>query len=414
MAGVGPFEARPRIAVAVSGGPDSLALVLFCHHWARARGGEAMALSVDHKLRPESAAEIRQVARWLKARGIPHRALRWERLAGRPTAALQAAARAARYGLLAEWCRRHAVLHLALAHHAGDQAETSLMRLARGGGPDGLAGMSAVSSREGVRLIRPLLPVAPAQLRASLTAAGQDWTEDPSNRDTAFERVRWRCLVPPALAPALSAAAAEIGEERRLRERAVADLLASARIDPAGFLSMPLAGLRQAAAGVAERALGRCLIAIGGENYGPSQEALARLCRSLAAKPVGRTLGGCRIVCRAERLFVFRESAAAVEQVAARAGVPVRWDGRFDLLPGISGTIARLGQAGWAGLPAAGRPRSIPRDAALALPALWRGGRPLALPQFGRESGFGRAWFRPGQPLAPGGFTVAKLNVNII
>src|SRR5712692_9076186 len=132
MAGLGPFEARPRLAVAVSGGPDSLALAILCHRWAAARGGEAFALSVDHRLRPESAAEVRQVRRWLRALGIPHHVLVWKRPGARPSSALQAAARAARYGLLAQWCSRRGVLHLALAHHAGDQAETVLMRLARG------------------------------------------------------------------------------------------------------------------------------------------------------------------------------------------------------------------------------------------------------------------------------------------
>ncbi len=414
MTGVGPFEARPRVAVAVSGGPDSLALVILCHRWAAARGGEAIALSVDHRLRPESAAETRQVRRWLRMRRIPHRALVWKRTGGRPSSALQAAARAARYRLLAQWCRRRGVLHLALAHHAGDQAETALMRLARGGGPDGLAGMSSIASREGVRLIRPLLAIAPARLRATLRAAGQDWIEDPSNSNPVFERVRWRRLIPAELVPALAIAAGEIGEARRLRERVVADLLASARIDSTGFLTMPLAEFAAAPAATAERALARCLIIIGGDSYGPRQESLARLRRNLATNPAGRTLGGCRLVCRGSHLFIFREAAAARERVAARAGTAIRWDGRFDLRIAASGTIARLGEAGWAKLPAAKRIRSIPRDAAVALPALWRGGRPLDLPRFGSGPGFGAALFRPGQPLAPSGFTVVKLNVNII
>jgi tRNA(Ile)-lysidine synthase len=414
MAGLGPFEARPRIAVAVSGGADSLALVILCHRWAAARGGEATALCVDHRLRPESADEARQVHRWLKARGIPHRTLLWKHRGGRPSSALQAAARDARYGLMAQWCRRRGVLHLALAHHAGDQAETVLMRLARGGGPDGLAGMSAIASREGVRLIRPLLPVAPARLRAVLKALRQDWIEDPSNSNPVFERVRWRRLIPADLVPSLAVAAAEIGEERRLREAAVADLLAGVRIHPAGFLTMPLAELRAAPADLAERALARCLIVIGGDSYAPSQASLARLRQALAAGLTGRTLGGCRLVCRGSRLFIFREADAAAQRVAIRAGDVVRWDGRYDLKTAASGMIARLGEAGWAKLPASRRIASIPREAALALPALWRGGRPLDLPRVGTDPGFGAALFRPGQPLAPSGFTVAKLNVNII
>jgi tRNA(Ile)-lysidine synthase len=414
MAGLGPFEARPRVGVAVSGGPDSLALILLCHRWAKARGGQAIALCVDHALRPESAAEVRQVARWMKARGIRHHTLRWARPGGAPSSALQAAARAARYALLTDWCRQRGVLHLALAHHAGDQAETSLMRLARGGGPDGLAGMSAIVSRGGVRLIRPLLPVAPARLRATLSAAGQSWIEDPSNANTAFERVRWRGLIAADQVAALSAAAAEIGEERQSRERAVNDLLASVRLDPAGFLRLPLSAMTGAAPELAERALGRCLIAIGGEAYAPSQESLGRLRLAVLSGTSGRTLAGCRIVRRDNHLFVFREVAAASERLPARAGVPLRWDGRFDLLVPRSGTIARLGEAGWNRLAPAWRPKSIPRDAVLALPALWRAGRPVALGWAPTDDGFDQIHFRPAQPLAPSGFTVAKLNVNII
>src|SRR5262249_10518462 len=105
MAAVGPFETRPHLAVAVSGGSDSLALTLLAAAWARRRGGAMTAITVDHGLRAEAGGEARQVGRWLRARGIAHRILRW-----RPTGAmpggLQAAARAARYGLLADWCRR--------------------------------------------------------------------------------------------------------------------------------------------------------------------------------------------------------------------------------------------------------------------------------------------------------------------
>src|SRR5579871_1101881 len=229
MAGLGPFESRPRLGVAVSGGADSMALVLLCHRWAQARGGAVLAISIDHGLRSDSAVEVRQVGRWLKARGIAHTALAWHHEAS-GGAAIQARARAARYALLAEACRKRAILHLALAHHAGDQAETVLMRLARGG-IDGLAGMSEIATRDGLRLIRPLLGIEPARLRATLAAARQEWIEDPSNANPVFERVRWRRAISPHLIPALSLAAAEIGRERQRREAELADLLAEARVE---------------------------------------------------------------------------------------------------------------------------------------------------------------------------------------
>jgi tRNA(Ile)-lysidine synthase len=410
MAGLGPFESRPRLAVAVSGGADSMSLVLLCHRWARAKGGTAFALSIDHRLRPESASEIRRVGRWLKTRGIPHASLAWQRPDGNPKAALQARARVARYELLGQWCRGRGVLHLALAHHAGDQAETVLMRLARGGGSDGLAGMSAIAARQGVRLIRPLLGIEPARLRATLEAEGQNWIEDPSNANLLFERVRWRRLIPAASVAALASAAREIGHERARRETMLNDLLAGVHLDPAGFAALPLAALMEVPADAAERALARCLIVIGAETYAPSQPSLARLRDSLAAGATARTLGGCRLVCREGRLFVFREPAAAGQHLRVRRGQAVIWDNRFELVARAAGEIAPLGESGWACLPADERPRSMPRDAALALPALWRSGQGIGRPW--QLYGPGLPWpcrFRPRQPLAPAAFAPAAL-----
>src|SRR5689334_21506590 len=142
MAPLGPFEARSRLAVAVSGGRDSLALALLAAGWCRSVGGEVVGLTVDHRLRPGSGAEARQVGRWLAAAGIAHHILvrRDELAAG----SRQAAARAARYALLGDWCRRQGVLHLLVAHQQEDQAETLLLRLGRGSGLEGLAAMPAV------------------------------------------------------------------------------------------------------------------------------------------------------------------------------------------------------------------------------------------------------------------------------
>ena len=190
LAAIGGFDARPFIAVAVSGGPDSLALTILADRWARERGGRLAALTVDHQLRSESAEEARLVGGWLAARGIAHHVLVWTNT--KPATGIQKAARAARYHLLAEWCRAQGCLHLLTAHHREDQAETSLIRRRAGSGIDGLAGMSAVREMPGIRLVRPLLGVAKARLVALLTAERQPFFSDPSNRNPVFERARLR------------------------------------------------------------------------------------------------------------------------------------------------------------------------------------------------------------------------------
>jgi tRNA(Ile)-lysidine synthase len=192
MAALGPFETSPEIAVAVSGGRDSVALMRLLAQWCRDHGGRLTALTVDHGLRPDSIREADLVAAWAHELGIPHVTLRWS--GPKPNSGVQEAARQARYDLLTEWCREAGVLHLVLAHQADDQRETVAMRRARSPaeGGVGLAGMSAVVTRSGIRLLRPLLAVSRPALSAYLEKAGQDWIDDPSNRAEKFERVRWR------------------------------------------------------------------------------------------------------------------------------------------------------------------------------------------------------------------------------
>ncbi|MGE4562142.1 MAG: tRNA lysidine(34) synthetase TilS, partial [Rhodospirillales bacterium] len=181
MAATGPYEAAPHLAVAVSGGGDSLALALLVERWCRGRGGRVSALIVNHGLRPEAKEEAACVGGWIEARGIAHWILVWD--GPKPISGLQAAARAARYDLMSAWCRTHGVLHLLVGHTREDQAETFLMRLEKGSGPDGLAAMSWVRALPFCRLVRPLLELTRAALRATLAAFGQAWIEDPSNND---------------------------------------------------------------------------------------------------------------------------------------------------------------------------------------------------------------------------------------
>ncbi|MEZ5823746.1 MAG: tRNA lysidine(34) synthetase TilS [Geminicoccaceae bacterium] len=185
-----PFEDVPLLAVAVSGGSDSMALALLADGWCRRRGGRLVSLVVDHGLRPESADEATTVVRLLQESGIEARVLRWE--GEKPRTAIQERAREARLELLVQACRHEGALHLLLGHHRQDQEETVAMRLERGSGPLGLAGMSACREMDDVRLLRPLLGFDKAELREWLEARGIRWIEDPSNRDPRYWRARFR------------------------------------------------------------------------------------------------------------------------------------------------------------------------------------------------------------------------------
>jgi tRNA(Ile)-lysidine synthase len=437
MAALAPFEPRPEVAAAVSGGPDSLALTILLHDWVTARDGRLTAFTVDHGLRPEAAREAAWVGRLLRSHGIAHRVLRWE--GPKPAAARQAAARAARYRLLLAACEAAGILHLALAHHLEDQAETFLLRLGRGSGLDGLAAMAAVRETSGLRLLRPLLACPKARLRATLEARGLDWIEDPSNDDSAYARVRLRRLLPvlagQGLTPArLGGASRHLGRARAALEGEVAAVLARAvRPDPAGFLELDPAVLAGASAEVALRALARCLMAVGGGDFAPRLERLERLHARLAAGlDRGVTLGGCRLLPRAEgsgpRWLVVREAGRAAEAALPPAG-RLLWDGRFELVlappeggAGAQGgtlTVGPLGSAGWRGLAAAleqagagERAARIPAPARAALPALRDAGGLAAVPPLGyfRDHGTAKRLklcrFTPTNGLTGPAFTV--------
>jgi len=299
MAPFGPFEARPVLAIAVSGGRDSMALALLAHEWASTRQGRVLALIVDHGLRPESGAEARTTLDRLGGIGITGEILAWT--GPKPASGLQQAARDARYRLLFEACCRHGILHLLVAHHAGDQAETVAMRAARRSGPDGLAGMAAVVEHRCVRLLRPLLGVSRDRLTATLEARAVGWVDDPSNDDRRFERVRLR-QDGSALAAAATGPAARATRDRALAEAALEAL----DVEPDGTVALDHALVSRLDGEIAARLLGRAVQSVGGGDYPPRRDRLERAAARLAqgaihgkaGKGQDFTLSGCRLMLR--------------------------------------------------------------------------------------------------------------------
>ena len=334
-----PFEPGPALAVAASGGADSMALALLARDWADDRDGNVLAMVVDHRLRPESAAEARLTLDRLRDYGIPSRLLTLTSL--HPGTALAERARIARYKTLTQSCADAGIVHLLLGHQAGDQIETLAMRALRGTQTHGLAGMSALRETASVRMLRPLLGIDPACLRDFLTGQGAGWVDDPSNRNRSALRVRLRqgLSKAPVGESGLPAALAEAGRSRvRAEEAAAAELAQRVTIRPEGFAV--LSGGR-----IGADALGALIRAIAGAPYPPSQSHIS----GLAASPGPATVAGVRILpggrfC--DGLLLIREEASIAPPVPAVDNVI--WDRRFRLIAraGIpaGATIGKLGE----------------------------------------------------------------------
>lgn len=416
---LGPFERPPVLAAAVSGGSDSTALGLMLADWVAARGGRLQVLSVDHGLRPAARAEAETVIRRFAALpGCTAEILEWR--GAKPASGLQEAARDARYGLLTAWCRDRGVLHLAIGHTADDQAETLAMRRAHRSTGFGLAAMPALAQRDGVRVLRPLLALRRAELRAWLSARGESWSEDPSNLAQHFERVRQRAALElSGDAAALAAEASGHGRARDAGDRAVARWLAdAATLSPAGFATLDMARWREADPALRRAILRRVLLAVGGHDYPPRPVALdAAVAASLDRTRV--TLGGCILGTRGGRLVACREAGDIRDRHAVSPGWSGSWDRRFtlqvafDLPPEVGGIRLSVGPLGEAGQRQAVRTfdlglkrHPVPEAARAALPALWRGEEMLAQPHLGLGQGLA-ARSNPRHCVTTCGFTVA-------
>jgi tRNA(Ile)-lysidine synthase len=296
--------------VAVSGGGDSMALLQAAA--LAARGRPLFAATVDHGLRPEAAAEAALAARACAALGLPHAVLRWE---APPRGNLQARAREGRRRLLAAHARATGAALVLLGHTADDQAETVLMRLARGSGVDGLAGMPPSFEALGMRWARPFLGLTRAALRDWLRARGGDWAEDPSNADPRFARARARAMMETLAGLGLTrdrllrSAAHMAAAERTLWRAAAQEAQVSVRQDGAA-LRLDRALLdRIGAEDTPARLLAAALMWAGGQGHRPRWDALMRLA-ALARAGRPATLAGCRVLPEGGWLRIAREARA--------------------------------------------------------------------------------------------------------
>ncbi len=412
------FGRRRTLIAAVSGGSDSLALLLLTKSFLDRSSPDTrlVAVTVDHGLRPGSAAEATQVADLAARHDIAHRTMTWT--GDKPTSGIPAAAREARYRLLAEAAAMEGTDVILTGHTADDQAETVLMRRARHDAradARGLAGMAPATLFDGtIWIARPLLGTRREALRDFLRAQGETWLEDPTNVNEAFERPRLRAALgrgdEAQFAEALTLAEAAARQRQRLGAEAAGLIRAHATCPAPGLVRLDPA-FAAADSEAAVYALRMLLAAAGGTSFLPDEERTTGIFRRLAKEIFCATLSRTVVDARRAGIFLRREARNLPAPQEPKQGIT--WDGRYRLSAAVATAgvaVAPLGarQAKKAQFRAAEAPESLLRAAAAAQPALWRGEEWLGTLSAEGTGGIGAlplvapwAHFMPSFDLAP-------------
>lgn len=394
-----PFLPLRRVALAVSGGPDSMAMAHLMQDWCRRQQHfPPIAFIVDHGLRADSAREAELVRERLGLTGIQAEILRWRH--DGVASAVHQEARRARYQLLLEACQRQGCDDLVLAHQKQDQAETILMRLSKGSGIDGLAGMAAETYQDSIRLLRPLLPVEKERLIATCNDARLAFVEDPSNHLPKFARGRLRRVLPLLQDEGLTIDRLIDLGQRAAEARDALNvmlsefLLRALRTDAYGVCYLDAAALLRAPRAIALRALSHALQRVHAEEYPPTHAALGLVLDDMKDDGDPRTLNGCLVSPRGGELAISREVAAIQDVVRVHAGESILWDGRWrvTLAPDVAGEPFEVRPLGhppheWLDRYAPQLRHHMPQGRVrAALPALWKGAE-IAIVPFGDPAG---------------------------
>ncbi|MEL7131047.1 MAG: tRNA lysidine(34) synthetase TilS [Pseudomonadota bacterium] len=373
-----------RIGVAVSGGGDSVALMAALVRYCQDKDVELHVITVDHGLREGTKEEIALVTDLCAKWDLQHHVEYWTGWDGQGN--LQAAARDARYEIMADWAYANRISVIAVGHTADDQAETFLMRLARGSGVDGLSAMQARVVRYGITWVRPFLGVERASLRHYLQASGIKWCEDPSNRSRDFERVRVRdALTVLGTLGITTEKLTEVADHMGRAREALNWQTFLAAQDMAqvihGVIAIDLAKFRLLPQETARRLIVHTLSWTSQHSYPPRKDPVAR---AIAAVRTGQsaTLDGCQVCVENGMIWVFRELNAVKDTVCE---VGDMWDDRWlitgpeddpDLEVRPLGYEALAGIEGW-------REIGLPRAALAASPAVWYEDQLVAAPFVG-------------------------------
>lgn len=377
-----------KIAVAVSGGGDSMALLHVSARLAKQTGQQLYAVTVDHGLRTQSAQEAQFVAAHCARLDVPHQTLNWHRT--QTTGNLQDQARRARYQLMASWAADNDIEHISLAHTATDQAETFLLRLARASGVDGLSGMRDHWVDRGVQFNRPFLTHSRDALRSYLRRHDVSWIDDPSNDDPRFDRVKARRAL-DALAPLgitvskLNTVSRNLRKERDLLVAATQTAAAAVVTIDRGDVLFDCDRLDALSLAMRRRLVLRALIWVSSADYAPRALSIAHVCDAISqGKPA--TLAGCQITYADAKVRFSREPKAANKAVCKTDEI---WDGRWQLTGphNVGLQVKALGATGIRECPN-WRASGLPRASILSSPAVWDGDVLIAAPIAGLSNGW--------------------------
>lgn len=388
-----------RIGVGVSGGSDSLALLIGVYEAFRKQDVKISVATVNHGLRAEAEHEAEAVARFAQKLGVEHDVLTWE-----PPAQLrnlQSDARNARFDLLSNWAQQKQIPVVALGHTADDQAETVIMRMKRESGVDGLSGIPERRTVGGVEFRRPLLSLRREKLREVLRAEGVDWIDDPSNDNDRFERVRTRkalaVLEDLGLCPTAFSTVAENMSQARKALEWYSFLAAREVFDTRfGAVVIQRRAFRVLPVEIAHRLLAAAFQWLTGNPYVPRRQAMVDA-RTVVGQGGSYTVAGCRVLVKSSTAWIFREMNAVRSTETAPGQL---WDGRWVIFGGVARQrkVRMLGLDGLQQCPD-WRALECPREVLQSTPAVWCDQKLVAAPVAGFANEWSATLTRSGEAL---------------
>jgi tRNA(Ile)-lysidine synthase len=324
------------LAIAVSGGSDSLALCLLMQKWLNNHNRRLICITIDHQLRKNSYTEAQKVGETLKSKGLEHHIIQWT--GSKPSSNIQENARIARYELLTDYCNKHDIKYLLTGHQQDDQAENFLLRAEHGSGLYGLSGIPKVTEFNNIKIIRPLLNFTKAELQDFLKKQNIEWTEDPSNLNDNFTRVKIRKIL--SQHPEWNNKFAYTSNNLS-RVRECIEYMLNQSIDdfvtlfPQGYASIKTKGFNLLPQEIRFRLIERVLQTISIDKKPPRGERIERLLKKIENLNTltTSTLAGCLITLKKDILIITREYSTIDESfiLDSKQDNHILWDHRLSI-----------------------------------------------------------------------------------